>query len=379
MREGSLVSSAGSSDDQRFMQRCIELANRAAGQTSPNPLVGSVITQQGEIVGEGYHPGAGNPHAEVFALRAAGDRAQGATLYVNLEPCDHTGRTPPCTEAILAAGIMRVVVGSIDPDPRVSGRGIERLKQAGLEVTVGVEQAACDRLNEAFLYSVQYQRPFGILKYAMTLDGKIAASGGHSAWVTDTAARTWVHRLRSRCDAVIVGGQTVRQDNPRLTSHGQSDRNPLRIVMSRQLNLPLEAHLWHTDTAPTLVCCGSDRNVENQRQLERRGVEVNALPELTPLSMLQTLNQRGLRSVLWECGGHLSAQAIAQQCVQKICAFIAPKIIGGEAAPTPVGELGLTQMTNALELTAITVEPIGADLLVQGYLETPHSSRDGSR
>ncbi|MEM1310723.1 MAG: bifunctional diaminohydroxyphosphoribosylaminopyrimidine deaminase/5-amino-6-(5-phosphoribosylamino)uracil reductase RibD, partial [Cyanobacteria bacterium P01_H01_bin.153] len=244
---------APSATDEIWMRRCRELASQAAGKTSPNPLVGSVIVHQGQVVGEGFHPGAGQPHAEVFALRAAGTRARGATLYVNLEPCNHTGRTPPCTEAILAAGISRVVVGIIDPDPRVAGGGVERLRQAGIEVTVGVDKAACQRLNEAFSHSILHQRPFGSLKYAMTLDGKIATSSGHSAWVTSPDARVWVHRLRDTCDAVIVGGETVRRDNPRLTTHGQGDRNPVRVVMSRQLNLPTQANLWDVNQAKTLV------------------------------------------------------------------------------------------------------------------------------
>lgn len=360
--------SPSDSSDARYMQRCLALARQAAGKTSPNPMVGSVVVHQGEIIGEGYHPGAGQPHAEVFALRAAGDRARGSTLYVNLEPCNHTGRTPPCTEAILAAGVSRVVVGAIDPDPRVSGGGVDRLRQSGVTVTVGVEAAACQQLNEAFIYSVQHQRPFGILKYAMTLDGKIAATGGHSAWVTGPAARAWVHRLRGRCDGVIVGGQTVRRDNPRLTTHGQGDRNPLRIVMSRRLDLPQQANLWQVDAAPTLVFCGPDRNLALQSHLEKRGVDVVALPILEPLAVLEALHQRGLRSVLWECGGQLSARAIAQHCVQKVCAFIAPKLIGGVNAPVPVGELGLREMTAALELKGVSVEQVGPDVLLQGYL-----------
>ncbi|MEL6384798.1 MAG: bifunctional diaminohydroxyphosphoribosylaminopyrimidine deaminase/5-amino-6-(5-phosphoribosylamino)uracil reductase RibD [Cyanobacteria bacterium J06626_18] len=366
------------STDKHFMQRCLSLANQAAGKTSPNPLVGSVIVSQGEVVGEGFHPGAGQPHAEVFALRAAGDRAQDATLYVNLEPCNHTGRTPPCTEAILAARVARVVVGMVDPDPRVSGGGIERLRQAGLSVAVGVEEAACQQLNEAFVHSIRYQRPFGILKYAMTLDGKIAASSGHSAWVTDPEARAWVHRLRGRCDAVIVGGQTVRQDNPRLTTHGQSDRNPLRVVMSRTLALPQQANLWQRDMAPTLVFGGPQSDPDMRRHLEHLGVEVVVKPELEPLNVLEQLQERGLRSVLWECGGQLSARAIAQGCVQKLAAFIAPKIIGGISAPTPIGDLEFTQMTEALCLSAPIVEPIGADILIQGYLPMPYSETERS-
>ena len=353
-----------------FMQRCLELARQAEGKTSPNPLVGSVVVRDGAVVGEGFHPGAGNPHAEVFALKAAGDRAQGATLYVNLEPCNHTGRTPPCTEAIIAAGVSRVVVGVIDPDIRVSGSGVKRLQQAGIAVTVGVEESACAQVNEAFFHSVRQGRPFGILKYAMTLDGKIAASSGHSAWVTSDEARTWVHRLRSRCDAVIVGGQTVRQDNPRLTSHGQGDRNPLRVVMSRKLELPDTANLWDVAAAPTVVFCSAERDFNRQITLEKYGVEVVVLPEISPLIALEELQSRGLRSTLWECGGQLSAQAIAQQCVQKICAFIAPKIIGGRLAPTPIGDLGITAMTEARSLSQTSIQQIGVDLLVQGYLST---------
>lgn len=355
--------------DSHLMQRCLQLARQADGKTSPNPMVGSVVVKDGQIIGEGFHPGAGNPHAEVFALRAAGDRAKNATLYVNLEPCNHTGRTPPCTEAILAAGIRRVVVGVIDPDPRVSGGGIQRLREAGVEVTVGVEKNACRKTNEAFIHSVRHQRPFGILKYAMTLDGKIAAASGHSAWVTGSESRAWVHRLRSRCDAVIVGGQTVRQDNPRLTSHGQSDRNPIRIVMSTVLDLPDSANLWQVEAAQTLVFCRSDRDVEKQQTLEKQGVEVIALGELEPLIVLEILQKRGMRSVLWECGGRLSARAIAQGCVQKVSAFVAPKIIGGLTAPTPIGELGLSQMTEAICLADVTIEQIASDILIQGYLD----------
>ncbi|MEM6839375.1 MAG: bifunctional diaminohydroxyphosphoribosylaminopyrimidine deaminase/5-amino-6-(5-phosphoribosylamino)uracil reductase RibD [Cyanobacteria bacterium P01_C01_bin.120] len=359
--------------DKAWMQRCRELASQAEGQTSPNPLVGSVIVHQGQVVGEGFHPGAGQPHAEVFALRAAGARARGATLYVNLEPCNHTGRTPPCTEAILTAGISRVVVGMIDPDPRTAGGGVERLRQAGIAVTVGVDEAACQQLNEAFSHSILHQRPFGILKYAMTLDGKIAATGGHSAWVTGPDARAWVHRLRGACDAIIVGGETVRRDNPRLTTHGQSDRNPVRVIMSRQLNLPTQANLWDVSQAKTIVFCGPDPVVDVAEKLQQQGVEVVSLPVLEPLAVLEVLQARGMRSVLWECGGQLAARALSQACVQKVHAFIAPKLVGGVIAPTPVGELGITQMTAAIGLTDITMQQVTPDVLISGYI--PTSSR----
>lgn len=350
------------------MQRCLELARTALGKTAPNPLVGSVIIQDEQIVGEGFHPGAGHPHAEVFALRAAGDRAFGATIYVNLEPCNHYGRTPPCTEALIKAGVARVVVGMVDPDPRVSGGGIARLRAAGIEVVVGVEESACRQLNEAFIHRILYHQPFGILKYAMTLDGKIATSSGHSAWITNQLSRDLVHQLRAACDAVIVGGNTVRCDNPQLTSHQAQAHNPLRVVMSRTLNLPEQARLWETSEVPTLVLTQVGANHDFQQMLQNKGVEVVELTSLTPHQAMAYLYERGFLSVLWECGGTLAASAIAQGSVQKILAFIAPKIIGGSTAPTPVGDLEFTTMTQALSLERVQWRTVGSDYLVEGYL-----------
>lgn len=355
--------------DQLMMRRCIELARRALGRTAPNPLVGCIIVKDGQIIGEGFHPQAGEPHAEVFALRDARENARDATVYVNLEPCNHYGRTPPCTEALITAGVKKVVVGTIDPDRRVSGTGIERLRAAGIEVLVGVEEDACQQLNEAFIHRILYQRPFGILKYAMTLDGKIATTEGHSTWVTGVEARKWVHQLRSACDAVIVGGNTVRQDNPQLTTHGTGDRNPLRVVMSRQLDLPGQAQLWDTAVAPTVVFATSMADLDKQNLLEKQGVEVVVLDELSPDRVMAHLYERNLLSVLWECGGTLAARAIADGAVQKIAAFIAPKIIGGKEAPSPVGDLGLTAMTQALPLTRLQLTQLGNDLLLEGYLQ----------
>lgn len=349
-----------------MMHRCLDLAAQGAGRTAPNPMVGAVVVKDGKIVGEGFHPQAGQPHAEVFALRAAEDAARGATLYVNLEPCNHTGRTPPCTEAVLQAGIATVVIGMKDPNPRASG-GIERLRAAGVNVITDVETAACERLNEAFIHRIRHRQPFSILKYAMTLDGKIATDTGHSAWVTGPESRRRVHQLRGQCDAVIVGGNTVRQDNPSLTSHGVCDRNPLRVVMSRSLKLPTVANLWQTDIANTLVF-----TEVNPTQVEGRlpkAVEVISVNALTPMTVLDYLYARGLSSILWECGGTLSAVALQQGVIQKLWAFIAPKLIGGNQAPTPVGDMGLSNMTEALALHNMSLEPIGPDWLLQGYLK----------
>ena len=354
--------------DREMMQRCLQLAAKASGKTSPNPLVGSVVVQGDKIVGEGFHPEVGQPHAEVFALREAGEKAKGATIYVSLEPCNHYGRTPPCTEALIKAGVSKVVVGMVDPDPRVSGGGIARLRDTGIEVMVGVEEEACRQLNEAFIHRILDQLPFGILKYAMTLDGKIAATTGHSAWVTTKASRHRVHQLRGVCDAVIIGGNTVRRDNPQLTTHGISDRNPLRVVMTRHLDLPIDCHLWNTDTAPTSIFTQKGSNPQLQQQLRDKGVEIIELPSLTPKVVMKQLYDRGLAKILWECGGTLAAQALADGVIQKIMAFIAPKIIGGQTAPSPVGDLNLTKMTDALPLERIKLQAIDSDILVEGYL-----------
>lgn len=231
-----------------------------------------------------------------------------------------------------------------------------------------MEEEACRKLNEGFIHRILYKRPLGILKYAMTLDGKIATTTGHSAWVTNQEARSVVHQVRAACDAVIVGGNTVRLDNPHLTSRQQGAHNPLRIVMSRSLNLPAQAHLWNTQEAPTLVLTDVGANPVSRKMLLKQGVEVIELSPLTPEKVMAYLYDRGFCSVLWECGGTLAANAIAQGAVQKILAFIAPKIIGGSNAPTPVGDLGLTTMTEALSLERVEVRVVGADCLIEGYL-----------
>ncbi|MFZ4666697.1 MAG: bifunctional diaminohydroxyphosphoribosylaminopyrimidine deaminase/5-amino-6-(5-phosphoribosylamino)uracil reductase RibD [Prochlorotrichaceae cyanobacterium] len=369
----------GSELDRVWMQRCLSLAKQAEGCTAPNPLVGSVVVAPDAqtVLGEGFHPQAGQPHAEIFALAAAGATADGATLYVNLEPCNHYGRTPPCTEAIVKAGIRRVVVGMVDPDPRVAGSGIDRLRQAGLQVEVGVEETPCQQLNEAFVHRIQYQRPFGIWKYAMTLDGKIATTTGHSAWVTGSAARGAVHHLRAICDAVIVGGNTVRRDNPHLTTHGichtrHIGREPLRVVLSRSLDLPLNAHLWDVSMAPTVIFTETmalENADDRLRHWNDRGVEVVALTHLTPRAVFEHLYQRGFLSVLWECGGILAAEALKTGCIQKVWAFIAPKFIGGAAAPSPLGDLGLDRMDKAIVLDALTPYWFEGDLCLQGYVK----------
>lgn len=354
--------------DHKMMLKCLELAKKAQGKTSPNPLVGAVIVKNGQIIGEGFHPSAGQPHAEIFALREAGKEAKDATIYVSLEPCNHYGRTPPCSQALIDAQVKKVVVGMIDPDHRVSGTGIQRLKDAGIEVQVGIEEEACQKLNEAFIHRVRYKRPLGIFKYAMTLDGKIATTTGHSQWITGTLSRNFVHHLRASCDAVIVGGDTVRKDNPRLTTHGVANHNPLRVVMTQSFDLPLKANLWDTQTAKTVIFTTLQSDSPLKKQLLHQGVEIVELEEVNPTVVMDNLYHRGFNSVLWECGGNLAPQAIASGNIQKIYAFIAPKIIGGTNALSPIGDLGIQTMDQALNLEDICLQKIGQDFLIEGRL-----------
>ena len=354
--------------DQKWMRECLLLA--AKGLTAPNPMVGSVIVKNEQLLGAGFHPKAGMPHAEVMAIADAEthrESTMGATLYVNLEPCNHYGRTPPCTEAIIRAGITKVVIGMIDPDPRVSGQGCDRLTQAGISITVGVLEAECLKLNEAFCHRIKTKLPFGILKYAMTLDGKIATTSGHSYWVTSTPARQQVHLLRSQSNAIVTGGNTIRLDNPHLTTHGISPHQPLRVVMTKSLDLPPTAHLWDLAESPTLVFTQSKTaDPAMHKYLSDRHIEIITLENLSPQIVMQTLAQRGCNQVLWECGSTLAARAIADGVIQKIYAFIAPKIIG--AGLEAIADLGKTQMTEAINLTNTEFQAIGTDYLITGYL-----------
>ncbi|MTF39835.1 bifunctional diaminohydroxyphosphoribosylaminopyrimidine deaminase/5-amino-6-(5-phosphoribosylamino)uracil reductase RibD [Cyanobacterium aponinum] len=354
--------------DLLMMNRCIQLAKQAEGKTSPNPLVGAVIVKNGEIVGEGYHPQAGLPHAEVYALQQAGEKAKNATVYVNLEPCNHYGKTPPCTEALIGAGVKRVVVGMIDPDERVSGRGIKRLAESGIEVKIGVAEDACLRLNEAFIHRVKTGFPFGVFKYAMTLDGKIATDTGHSQWITGKSARHFVHELRSISSAVIIGGNTLRRDNPLLTTHGLTSHNPLRVVITASFDLPTSAQLWQQDTAKTVVFTTPQPDSSLKDSLLSQGVEIVEIANLNTTMVMENLAKRGCNSVLWECGGNLAKDAIASGNIQKIYCFIAPKIIGGKGLFSPIGDMKIDNMNNALALKNTSIRQIDTDFLIEGYL-----------
>ena len=353
-----------------WMQRALQLAALGAGRTSPNPLVGCVVLDaDGQLVGEGFHARAGTPHAEVHALRQAGERARGGTAVVTLEPCCHHGRTPPCCDALLAAGIARVVVAMADPDPRVAGQGMARLRAAGVEVISGIGEAEAQTLNQAFVHRLASGRPLGILKWAMSADGRTALPNGSSQWISGQPARAWVHRLRAACDAVIVGGGTVRADDPLLTSRGIRTPEPLRVVLSRQLDLPPQARLWQCDDAATLVAHGPAAPAEARARLDALGVERLELPRCEPELLLAALADRGCNQVLWECGPGLASAALRQGCVQRIAAVLAPKLLGGVSARTPLGDLELVDVNQAAPWNGERLTRLGDDLL--WWLETP--------
>lgn len=349
-----------------WMQRALQLAALGSGRTSPNPLVGCVVLDAaGQLVGEGFHQRAGTPHAEVHALRQAGQRARGGTAVVTLEPCCHHGRTPPCTEALLRAGVARVVVAMRDPDPRVAGQGLAQLREAGVEVVEEVCEAEARTLNRGFLHRVEQGRPLGLLKWAMSLDGRTALPNGSSQWISGPDARAWVHRLRAQCDAVIVGGGTVRADNPLLTSRGQRTPEPLRVVISRSLDLPQQAQLWDQTLAPTLVVHGYDAPAAARFRLDALGVERLVLERCEPLELLEALGQRGCNQVLWECGPELAAAALQQGCVQQVAAVLAPKLLGGTPARTPLGDLGFVDVNQAVPWPTTRLQQLGDDCLLE--------------
>lgn len=345
------------------MDQARELAEQGRGRTRPNPMVGAVLVQGPEVVGRGWHERAGGPHAEVVALREAGDRARGATLYVTLEPCSHYGRTPPCSQALIAAGVARVVVGARDPNPRVDG--LSDLRQAGIELEL-LDCPECARQNEEFFTWMRTGRPLVVMKYAMTLDGKIATRSGHSQWISSSESRHLVHQQRSLLSAVMVGSGTVLQDDPRLTARLEGARQPARVVLDRRGRSPLASRVFEPG-ARRILATSEHSPAAWRSGLEERGVEVWLSHDLAQL--MQRLGQEGLTSVLLEGGGTLNAAAVAAGLVDKVACFIAPRLLGGERAPTGVEGEGVEEVTRGWVLEDMTCQRVGTDLLVQGYLQ----------
>jgi diaminohydroxyphosphoribosylaminopyrimidine deaminase / 5-amino-6-(5-phosphoribosylamino)uracil reductase len=358
---------------EAWMRFALQLAQAAEGQTSPNPMVGAVVVKDGQMMGLGAHVQAGTPHAEVHALEMAAATAKGATLYVTLEPCPHVGRTPPCTEKIIQSGVKQVVIGSVDLDPRVSGKGITRLKEAGIEVLQAVLEKECLQLNEAYFYHRRTGRPFVTLKTATTLDGKIATANGDSRWITGKEARQFVHQLRHRQDAILVGIGTVLTDNPALTVRLQAGgKNPIRVIVDSHLRTPLQAKITNVAIAPTWIFTTDHRDIEKEKQLRAKGVQVistGIAPLVDWKGLLHHLGGQGILSLLVEGGGQVNASLLRGGYVNKVIALIAPKLLGGATSPTSIAGESPAKVADASRLSQVTVAWLGEDVCFTGYLK----------
>ncbi len=356
------------------MDEALQLAALARGRTSPNPMVGAVVVREGRVVGRGYHRQAGTPHAEIHALTAAGEQARGATLYVTLEPCSHHGRTPPCTEAIITAGIGRVVAAVVDPNPLVAGRGVERLRQAGIDVEVGLRAQQARRLNEVFQKYITTGRPFVVLKSALTLDGKVATATGDSRWVTGAVARRHAHGLRDALDAVMVGVGTVLADDPQLNCRIKGGRDPVRLVVDSLARTPPHARVLNgggESAAPVIIAVTAAAPPQRVKALAAAGARVVVVdgpgPRVDLARLLEILGSEEITGVLLEGGPELAASAQAAGLVDKYVFYYAPRLAGGRAAPGPFGGDGVVRMADAYPLMIEGVERIGEDLLVEAY------------
>jgi len=333
--------------DHGYMSLALSLAKRRKGLTHPNPTVGCVIVREGEIVGLGYHERAGHPHAEVVALEQAGEKARGATAYVTLEPCTHFGRTPPCTDALIRAGIKRVVVAVQDPNPLVGGKGVQKLREAGIEVSVGVLEEEARELNEDFFTYITKGRPYITLKLAQTLDGRIATHSGDSKWISSPQSRKFAHRLRSYATAVLVGSNTVIKDDPQLTvRHIPFERNPLRVVIDPLLKTPTEAKITDTSVAPTLIVF-TQRNQPKEEALMSKGVQLLHMEEINLKSLMEELHAREVVHLLVEGGAFTITQFIKEKLWDRLVVFQAGKILGGGKG---IEDLGIESISSAVDL-----------------------------
>lgn len=360
-------------NDPDYMRLALKLAKR--GRTSPNPMVGAVVVKDGVVIGEGFHPRAGEPHAEVFALQGAGVSAAGAVMYVTLEPCCHTGRTPPCADAIVKAGIARVYAAMADPDPKVAGKGFERLRQAGIEVQCGLLEREARTINEAYIKHRTTGMPLVILKSAMSLDGKIASRTGDSKWITSEPSRALVHRIRRDVDAIVVGGNTARIDDPRLTARvGSRTYYPTRVVVSDSGEIPAGL-LLVGKPGNAIIAVPKRADSESLRKLEQAGARILLLKDhggrASIADLMRQLGELGHLSVLIEGGGEIAACALEERVVDKVMFFYAPKIIGGRGAVSAIGGLGAEDIASSITLDRVKVRRFGGDIAVEGYVVYP--------
>ena len=352
--------------DIKWMKRAIFLASLGKGKTSPNPLVGAVVLDKNrKLISEGFHNKAGEPHAEAMAFNHLKKDAKGGAMYVNLEPCCHQGKTPPCVDKVIASGIKKIYISIKDPDKRVAGNGIRLLEEAGIKVHLGLCEKESLELNKAFIYKNINNKSFGVLKWAMSLDGRIGLKNGKSKWITNEDSRKLVHSYRSEFDAIIVGGNTLRKDNPLLTTRGSKNPEPLRVVFTKSLDLPSKSNLWDCDEAKTLVIY--DSSTANESNLRRipKSVEVEKVSSDNPELIAKILAKRDCNKVLWECGPRLATAAIQSNCIQEIITFIAPKILGGNNNMNPFGDFEFREMNEIIKLSNLQVSLIGNDICVK--------------
>ncbi len=360
-------------NDEEYMRLALALAKKGMGWTSPNPMVGAVLVKDGKVIGQGWHEKYGGPHAERNALTSCRESTEGAALYVTLEPCCHYGKQPPCTEAILEAGIRRVIIGSDDPNPLVAGKGIRMLREHQIEVTEHVLKEECDRLNEVFFHFIQTKRPFVVMKYAMTMDGKIAAYTGASKWITGEGARAHVQKQRHRYTAIMAGVGTVLADDPLLTCRLKDSKNPIRIICDTNLRTPLTAQVVATakETPTILATCRTEK--ERWRPYETAGCRIMPIEEKeghVDLQMLmEKLGQEQIDSILLEGGGTLNWSALHCGIVQKVQAYLAPKLFGGQTAKTPIEGTGVASPSDAFLLKNSMITQLDGDFLIESEVE----------
>jgi diaminohydroxyphosphoribosylaminopyrimidine deaminase/5-amino-6-(5-phosphoribosylamino)uracil reductase len=361
--------------DQFYMKLAIDLALKGEGQTSPNPLVGAVVIKSGKVIAKGYHKKAGLPHAETIALRKAGKQSIGADLFVNLEPCCHHGRTPPCVEAIIEARIKRVVIGVSDPNNLVNRKSIRLLRKKGIDVVTGVLKKDCERLNESFFKYIRTGRPFVTLKSALSLDGKIATRRGDSKWITGPKARNYAHQLRGRVDAVLVGSGTVVADDPRLTMRLKNSNlcNPIRIIVAGKKNIPISSKVFNNAHKERVIYATTNTfSPIRKAKLEKIGVEVlfvkHKREKVNLSSLMEELGRREIISVMIEGGAEISGSIFKEKLIDRVVYFIAPKIIGGRSSPTPVGGEGIDELKDFMKIKNMSINKLGEDLVVEGNI-----------
>lgn len=355
------------SDDEKWMRRALQLAEKGVSGASPNPLVGCVIVKSGKIVGEGFHQFYGSPHAEINALKKAGSKSINATLYTNLEPCCHWGKTPPCTDALIQSGIKRVVAAMADPNPLVRSRGFKKLKAAGIAVKTGVLKKEAEDLNRAFVKFIRHKKPYVIVKAAMSIDGKIASASGESQWITSPASRHFSHRLRTEVDAIMVGAGTVRKDNPLLTSHGQG-RNPVRLILSSSGKLPWNSSIFDGKSDTWICCPKTKKSAPRSAKMEWIRCKEKARGKIDFDHLMRLLAEKGISKLLIEGGGETVASAIESHSVDEIYFFIAPLLIGGRNAKSAFEGEGFKKIRDAAQLTKMTVRKLGPDLLINARI-----------